>query len=117
MYNEVDILSDEDTLFVALGEKLAFFNEVKGDIWLMNEYGLQKSWTRIVIHGFNEIPSDRRFFYDNGKLQFLTSHLLWIYDVEEQTFCKSVDISYMNIWRFEGGYAESLLSPKFSRST
>ncbi|PWA16814.1 F-box associated interaction domain-containing protein [Artemisia annua] len=38
--NEVDILSDDDTTLVALGEKLAIFNEVKGDVWLMNEYGV-----------------------------------------------------------------------------
>ncbi|GKF08639.1 F-box associated domain containing protein, partial [Tanacetum coccineum] len=37
--NEVDIESEIDIKLVALGEKLAIFNEVKGDVWLMNEYG------------------------------------------------------------------------------
>ncbi|PWA88574.1 F-box associated interaction domain-containing protein [Artemisia annua] len=115
--NEVDILSDDDTTLVALGEKLAIFNEVKGDVWLMNEYGVHKSWTKIVVHGFNEIPMIRPMvFYDNGKVLFLTRNLLWIYDVEERTFCKSVDIPYMNIRYFVSAYAESLISPKFSRS-
>jgi hypothetical protein len=93
------------------------FNEVKGDVWLMNEYGVEKSWTKIVVHGFNEIPIvTHKVFYDNGKVLFLTSDLLLIYDVEERTFCKSVDISYMNISYFISAYAESLVSPKFSRS-
>ncbi|GJV91210.1 hypothetical protein Tco_1539023 [Tanacetum coccineum] len=116
LYSEVD-MSDIDTKLVALGEKLAIVNEVKGDIWLMNEYGVQKSWTKIVIHGFNEIPMVRpQVFYDNRKNLFLSSDLLWIYDVEEKTFCKSVDISYMKIRSFIGAYAESLVSPKFSIS-
>ncbi|PWA43557.1 F-box associated interaction domain-containing protein [Artemisia annua] len=104
-----------ETKLVALGEKLAIFNEVKGDIWLMNEYGVQKSWTKIVVHAFKEIPMVRpKVFYDNGKVLLLTPDLLRIYDVEEQTFCKSYDISYMNICYFISAYAESLVSPKFS---
>ncbi|GKF49480.1 hypothetical protein Tco_0142731, partial [Tanacetum coccineum] len=39
LYNEVDIVSDLDTKLVALGEKLAIFHELKGEFWLMNEYG------------------------------------------------------------------------------
>ncbi|GJY57740.1 integrase, catalytic region, zinc finger, CCHC-type containing protein [Tanacetum coccineum] len=69
----------------ALGEKLAIFHELKGEFWLMNEYGVHKSWTKIVVHGFNEIPLVRpEFFYDNGKILFLTRYSLWIYDVEER---------------------------------
>nr|GEX43921.1 F-box associated interaction domain-containing protein [Tanacetum cinerariifolium] len=117
LYNEVDIVSDSDTKLVALGEKLAIFHELKGDVWLKNEYGVQKSWTKIVVHGFNEIPLIRpEVSYNQKKLLFLTSSLLWIYDVEERTFCESVDISCMNIRYFIGAYAESLVSPKFSRS-
>ncbi|GKC96557.1 F-box associated domain containing protein [Tanacetum coccineum] len=98
LYNEVDIVSDFDTKLVALGEKLAIFHELKGDVWLMDEYGVQKSWTKIVVHGFNEIPLIRPdVFSNNRKFLFLTSSVLWIYDVEERTFCESVDISCMNI--------------------
>ncbi|GKD37774.1 F-box associated domain containing protein [Tanacetum coccineum] len=39
LYNEVDIMSDSDTKLVALGEKLAIFHELKGEFWLMNDYG------------------------------------------------------------------------------
>ncbi|PWA60942.1 F-box associated interaction domain-containing protein [Artemisia annua] len=131
--NEVD-LSDFDTKLVALGEKLAIFNEVKGDIWLMNEYGLQKSWTKIVVDGFNEIPMYKPIvFYDNGKVLFLRRREGWnakgnivlnspdptvpgIYDVEEQTFSKTSHISYMKMRYYIGAYAESLVSPKFSTS-
>ncbi|PWA88575.1 F-box associated interaction domain-containing protein [Artemisia annua] len=108
---------NQATKFVELGEKLAIFNEDKGDVWLMNEYGVEKSWTKIVFHGFNEIPIvTHKVFYDNGKVLFLNSDKLLIYDVEERTFCKSVDISYMNISYFISAFAESLVSPKFSRA-
>nr|GEV63754.1 dynamin-related protein 5A [Tanacetum cinerariifolium] len=36
--SQVD-LSDIDTKLVTLGDKLAIFHQVKGDIWVMNEYG------------------------------------------------------------------------------
>ncbi|PWA47899.1 F-box associated interaction domain-containing protein [Artemisia annua] len=86
LYNKVDIVSHPKSMLGALGEKLAIFNNVKGDIWLMNEYGVQKSWTKIVLHGFNEIPMGRpRVVYDNGKVLSLANDLLWIYDVEEHT--------------------------------
>ncbi|GJZ82531.1 hypothetical protein Tco_0647704 [Tanacetum coccineum] len=117
LYNEVDIMSDLDTKLVALGEKLAIFHELKGEFLLMNDYGVPKSWTKIVVHGFNEIPLIRPdVFSNNRKFLFLTSYVLWIYDVEERTFGKSVDISYMKIKYFIGAYAESLVSPKFSTS-
>ncbi|PWA34768.1 F-box associated interaction domain-containing protein [Artemisia annua] len=40
LYNEAEIVSDVDAKLVVLGEKLAIFNDVKGDVRLMNEYGL-----------------------------------------------------------------------------
>ncbi|GKB58704.1 F-box associated domain containing protein [Tanacetum coccineum] len=98
LYNEVDMVSHRYTKLVALGDKLAIFNEVKGDVWLMNEYGVQKSWTKIVVHGFSKNPMVKpKVFFDNGKILFLTGELLSVYDVEKGTFCKSVDISYMNL--------------------
>ena len=119
LHDEIDI----NTRLVALGEKLAMFHRKKGHIWLMNEYGVQKSWTKNVVHGFNEIPmGETNLFYDKGKVVFFTSGLLWIYDIDEQTFCKSVDISYggsyrdMKSYYVVCDYAESLVSPKFSRS-
>ncbi|GJT82925.1 F-box associated domain containing protein [Tanacetum coccineum] len=118
LYNEVDMVSHRYTKLVALGDKLAIFNEVKGDVWLMNEYGVQKSWTKIVVHGFSKNPMVKpKVFFDNGKILFLTGELLSVYDVEKGTFCKSVDISYMNLRKVMGAYVESLVSPKFSKSS
>nr|GEV55675.1 hypothetical protein [Tanacetum cinerariifolium] len=98
MYGEVHILSDDHTNVVAVGEKLVIFNEVKGHIYLMNEYGVEKSWTNIVVNGFNDIPMVKpKMYFDDGKFLFLTHKLLWLYVVEKQTFRESVDISPMNI--------------------
>nr|GEW14487.1 hypothetical protein [Tanacetum cinerariifolium] len=111
--NEVDIESQLHTNLVALGEKqLAIYNEAKGDVWLMNEYGVHTSWTKIIC-GFIQIPMYNPIvFGNNWKVLFLTGDLLWIYDVEERTF--SVHVSYMKIRYFFGACAESLVSPKFS---
>nr|GEW74302.1 potassium channel AKT1-like [Tanacetum cinerariifolium] len=86
---------------VALGEKLAILHELKGVVWLMNEYGVTESWTEIVLCGFNEIPMPefKTVLYDNGKLLLLVNYdLIWIYDLEEGTLCETVDISNMNLW-------------------
>ncbi|GJR91718.1 F-box associated domain containing protein [Tanacetum coccineum] len=115
--SQVD-MSDMDIKLVSLGDKLGIFHQVKGDLWVMNDYGVEKSWTKIVVNGFNKIPLYKPIvFYDNGKVLFLTGDRLWIYDVEEGTFSKSVDISYMKIKYFIGAYAESLVSPKFTSTS
>ncbi|GJZ55977.1 F-box associated domain containing protein [Tanacetum coccineum] len=65
--SQVD-LSDIDTKLVSLGDKLAIFHQVKGDIWVMNEYGVHKSWTKILVNGFDQIPLYKPIvFNDNGK--------------------------------------------------
>ncbi|PWA84311.1 F-box associated interaction domain-containing protein [Artemisia annua] len=59
-YNDVNTLSDNvHCKLVALGEKLAIFHEVKGVVWLMNEYRVKESWTKIVLCGFNKIPMSK----------------------------------------------------------
>ena len=62
LYNDVYILSYTDHCkLVALGEKLAIYLMVKGEVWLMNEYGNKESWTKIVVHGFKEIMTTGNF--------------------------------------------------------
>ncbi|PWA58087.1 F-box associated interaction domain-containing protein [Artemisia annua] len=45
---DVDIMSNSDCILAALGEKLAIYLAVKGEVWLMNEYGVTESWTKNV---------------------------------------------------------------------
>ncbi|GKA26997.1 F-box associated domain containing protein [Tanacetum coccineum] len=112
--NYADILSGSDCLLVALGEKLAIFRSVKGEVWLMNEYGVKESWTKIVLHGFDKITNvEPVIFYNNGKLVVVTHDpMMMIYDLEQETFCKSVEISEKIYTRVKCAYVESLVSPK-----
>ena len=98
------------------GEKLAIFHDVKGEVWLMNEYGVKESLTKIVIRGLDNIPKVKpHIFYDEGKLLAVTRDQVLTYNPEEQTFCKSVDvISNLKEWRIISGYVECLVSPKFA---
>ncbi|GJR56658.1 F-box associated domain containing protein [Tanacetum coccineum] len=105
-----DIMFDINSKLVALGEKLAIFHAVKGVVWLMNEYGVKESWTKIVVHGFNEIPMNKpEIFYDNRKLLFVWRNIMWTYDLEEGTFCETADIFDMHLWRVKCAYVESLV--------
>ncbi|GKE38984.1 F-box associated domain containing protein [Tanacetum coccineum] len=108
--NDVDIMFDINSKLVALGEKLAILDHVEGVVWLMNEYGVKESWTKIVVHGFNEIPMNKpEIFYDNRKLLFVCRNIMWTYDLEEGTFCETADIFDMHLWRVKCAYVESLV--------
>nr|GEY81158.1 hypothetical protein [Tanacetum cinerariifolium] len=113
--NDVDIMFDINSKLVALGEKLAIFHAMKGVVWLMNEYGVKESWTKIIVPGFNEIPMNKpEIFYDNRKLLFVCRNIMWIYDLKEGTFCETADIFDMHLWRVKCAYVESLVSPKIA---
>ena len=111
-------MSDIHGKLASVGEKLAIFVEIKGEVWLMNEYGVKESWTKIVVHGLNGIPLvEPVVFYDNGKIMFVTCDLMVIYDVEERILCKSVDVSWnKRVLEVRGTYVESLVSPKLGRT-
>ncbi|KAI3812547.1 hypothetical protein L1987_17257 [Smallanthus sonchifolius] len=110
-------LADEkfsEVLLVVVGEKLGIF--VEDEVWLMNEYGVRESWSKILIHGLNEIPIvEPKIFCDDGKIMLVSGDRMWIYDVEEKSFCKTIDLS-RNVkgLKVKGAYVESLVSPKFS---
>ncbi|GKA47854.1 F-box associated domain containing protein [Tanacetum coccineum] len=117
--NDVGIMmSNTDCKLVDLGEKLAIFFQTEGEIWLMNEYGVNEYWTKIVVHGFNEIPMVRpMLFYDNGKLVFVTCDLMITYDLQERAFCKSSAIvSNVKLFMVISAYVESLVSPNLAQT-
>ncbi|GKD11657.1 F-box associated domain containing protein [Tanacetum coccineum] len=69
---DVDTMMSDDCKLVSVGEKLAIYIEITGEIWLMNEYGVNESWTKILVHGLNEIPLiEPVIYYDNGKIIIL----------------------------------------------
>nr|GEV91412.1 hypothetical protein [Tanacetum cinerariifolium] len=92
-YNDVDISNVFDCKLAAFGEKLAIFDHVEGVVWLMNEYGVKESWTKIVIHGLIESPLvEPMFFYDNGKIVFVNCDLKVLINVEEICSGKSDNV-------------------------
>ncbi|XP_076914490.1 F-box/kelch-repeat protein At3g23880-like [Bidens hawaiensis] len=112
--DHVDIMSKSGCKLVVYGEKLGLLME--DGVWLMNEYGVRESWSKILlIHGLHEISMvERMIFYEDCKLLLVSGGLIWIYDVEEGSFCRTIDIS-RNVTglKVKGGYVESLVSPKF----
>ncbi|PWA84310.1 F-box associated interaction domain-containing protein [Artemisia annua] len=114
MNNDADILSHSDCKLVALGDKLGIFHTVEGVVWLINEYGVQESWTKIVVHGFNEISIyEPKIFYDNRKLLFVKRKIMWIYDLEGGTSLKDVVISNKEYSWVKCAYVESLVMQFF----
>ncbi|XP_071687774.1 F-box protein CPR1-like [Rutidosis leptorrhynchoides] len=55
---KVDFVYGRDCKLVGIGGKLGLFLEPKGEVWLMNEYGVNGSWTKILLQGFNTISKD-----------------------------------------------------------
>ncbi|XP_071693820.1 F-box/kelch-repeat protein At3g06240-like [Rutidosis leptorrhynchoides] len=99
---------------VDFGGKLGIFFEVGGMIWLMNEYGVKESWTKIILHGFNDVNVVESILYDNGKMLLFTRDQMWMYDVEEGKSCRLVDTRDLKDFKVCGTYVESLVSPKFN---
>ncbi|PWA13673.1 F-box associated interaction domain-containing protein [Artemisia annua] len=103
LYNDVNFLSVKDCKLVALGEKLAIFDHEEGVVWLMNEYGVKESWTKIVVHGFSESRMvEPMIFYDNGKIVFVNGKLEVLNHAEEKCLGKSHDVLWLE------GYFSSL---------
>ncbi|XP_071705110.1 F-box/kelch-repeat protein At3g06240-like [Rutidosis leptorrhynchoides] len=104
-------------------DKLAIFSVFKGEVWLMNEYGVKGSWTKIKLHGLNEIPMIGLpfVFYVNGKLVHIFLNEMLIYDIEDGRLSKRIDTSGNTHLRdytyFSCVCVESLVSPRFNRST
>ncbi|XP_071703792.1 F-box/kelch-repeat protein At3g06240-like [Rutidosis leptorrhynchoides] len=94
--SEVSLPNDLDILFkyhvselVNFDGKLAIF--VEGEIWLMKEYGVKESWTKITLHGLDETPisiNELRIFNYNEKILLVGDNQMLMYDIEEGKLCK-----------------------------
>ncbi|XP_071687773.1 F-box protein CPR1-like [Rutidosis leptorrhynchoides] len=113
---KVDFVYGKNCKLVDLGGKLALFMESKGEVWLMNEYGVNESWTKISLHGFDEMRMFFRpmiFDYD-GKIMVVGKKQRFIYDVEGG-FSENVEISHNHQLIVLGSYVESLVSLQSSQ--
>nr|XP_043636997.1 F-box/kelch-repeat protein At3g06240-like [Erigeron canadensis] len=111
------VLSRSYCQLVVLGGKLAFFLETKGEIWLMNEYRIKESWTKISLHGIRGIPNVRlpcynkpMVFCHDGKFMVANSDRMMVYDDEKGAFEETVCVWDPVNFRVIGSYVESLVS-------
>lgn len=116
MGNGVEVMCKSDCRLVGLGEKLGMFME--DEVWVMNEYGVRESWSKILIGGVNEVPVvEPKIFYDNGKILMISGNLMLMDDVKEGSFCGTTDISRdIKGLKVKGSYVESLVSPKLGQT-
>ncbi|XP_071703193.1 F-box/kelch-repeat protein At3g06240-like [Rutidosis leptorrhynchoides] len=120
LVNDVDIFYKACRLAV-VDEKPAIYSMSEGEVWLMNEYGVKGSWTKIKLNGLKDIHMIYLpfVFYVNGKLLLVYDKEMLIYDVEDGRLSKRVDISGNTNLRgythFSCVCVESLVSPRFNR--
>ncbi|XP_071703071.1 F-box/kelch-repeat protein At3g06240-like isoform X2 [Rutidosis leptorrhynchoides] len=110
---------DVDTFYrlCVVDEKLAILSVLDTEVWLMNEYGVKGSWTKIKLHGLNEIPMIGLpfVFYVNGKLVLICRGEMLIYDIEYGRLSKRIrNKDPMAYTFFSCVCVESIVSPRFN---
>ncbi|XP_071705111.1 F-box protein CPR1-like [Rutidosis leptorrhynchoides] len=89
--NDVGILSKYEFKLYTFDGKLSIFRGV--EIWLMKEYGVKESWTKIILHGLDETPisvHQPKIFNYNGKVLLVNNDQMLMYDIEEGKLCKHI---------------------------
>ncbi|XP_076908591.1 F-box/kelch-repeat protein At3g06240-like [Bidens hawaiensis] len=112
--NDADV-GVKNGLKLVFGEKLAVF--VEGDVWLMMEYGVAESWTKVVLGGIDASLMVRlEVFYENGKFLVVADGQMVVCGIEEGRLClyDRVNTSKFSV---RGICVESLVSPKFNKSS
>nr|XP_043638385.1 F-box/kelch-repeat protein At3g06240-like [Erigeron canadensis] len=94
-----DVLVSGHCKLVDVGGKLGLFEEVDGKVWLMNEYGVKKSWTTISLHGLHKNPicNEPAFLHthqDGNIILVVRRNLIMIYNVEDKGRCKYCKATY-----------------------
>ncbi|XP_071705120.1 F-box/kelch-repeat protein At3g06240-like [Rutidosis leptorrhynchoides] len=115
--NNFGILFKYDCEVVNFDGKLAIF--VDGEIWLMKEYGVKESWTKMILHGLDEIPIstyEPNIFNYNKKILVVSDNQMLMYDIEEGKLSKQHIYASQNLrgLQISAVCVESLLSLKSS---
>ncbi|TXG64896.1 hypothetical protein EZV62_011890 [Acer yangbiense] len=101
------------TKFIMLGDYLCIFNHSLSEFWIMKEYGVEQSWTRISIPK-KEKPDMSRIRQKNRGFLFLTlddDGWLFGYEKNERTYRLTV---FDGIRRYNAHvYVENVVSPNF----
>ncbi|CAI9282362.1 unnamed protein product [Lactuca saligna] len=102
---------------VVIGGKLCLFNQLGNDLWVMEEYGVGVSWTKVSIHGvdIDNVKPICSVEDSNRDIVMGDEDGVIIYNVDERV-CRNVRI-LRGPTRFTigGTYVESLVLPTYIR--
>ncbi|KAI3725844.1 hypothetical protein L1987_65640 [Smallanthus sonchifolius] len=124
--NEIELpgsIANDNAVFnelVDLGGKLGLFgNGVGNDLWVMEEYGVGESWTRVCIDGVEIDPVKAVCLVEGSDEDVVLGNEVgaFVYNVDERR-CRDVRIvGGPSGFAIGGVYVESLESPKRVRTT
>ncbi|KAI3784535.1 hypothetical protein L1987_43634 [Smallanthus sonchifolius] len=124
-FNEIDLpdsIANDKAVFnelVDLGGKLGLFGTgVGNDLWVMEEYGVGESWTRVCIHGVEIDPVKPVCLVEGSDRDIVLGDEdgVVVYNIDERR-CRDVRmIGGPSGFAIGGMYVESLESPKHIRT-
>lgn len=124
-FNEIELPDSIDNYkavfneLVVIGGKLCLFNQLGNDLWVMEEYGVGMSWTKVSIHGvdIDEMKPICSVEDSNRDIVLGDEDGVVVYNVDER-LCRNVRIlGGPTRFTIGGTYVESLVSPKCIRRT
>nr|XP_043625961.1 F-box/kelch-repeat protein At3g06240-like [Erigeron canadensis] len=98
---------------VVINGKLAIYvNHEKLKVWLMNEYGVKNSWSKIPLDTFNsEFRMERPVIFDeNGKIRVAGKGQMVIYDFKKGKLSENTYVWSSLMFQVFDSYFESLVS-------
>ncbi|XP_024978455.1 F-box/kelch-repeat protein At3g06240-like [Cynara cardunculus var. scolymus] len=120
-FNEIELpdsIDNKKAMFnelVVLGGKLALFaNQVGNDLWVMEEYDVGESWTKVSIHGVEIDPVKPVCSVDDNNRDIVLGdeNRVHVYNLDDRR-CRNVRIlGAPTAFAVGGTYLESLVSPK-----
>ncbi|KAL4582799.1 hypothetical protein LXL04_007358 [Taraxacum kok-saghyz] len=99
---------------VVIGGKLCLFNQLGNDLWVMEEYGVGMSWTKVSIHGvdIDNVKPICSIEDSNQDIVLGDEDGVVMYNVDER-ICRNVRIlGGPTRFTIGGTFVESLVSPK-----
>ncbi|XP_023743197.1 F-box/kelch-repeat protein At3g06240 [Lactuca sativa] len=104
-------------VLVVIGGKLCVFNQLGKDLWVMEEYGVGMSWSKVSIHGvdIDHLKPICSVEDNNRDIVLVDDDRVVIYNVDERISRNVRILGSPSGFTIRGTYVESLVSPKCIR--
>ncbi|XP_071705140.1 F-box/kelch-repeat protein At3g06240-like [Rutidosis leptorrhynchoides] len=121
--DDVDIVANSQCKLVGIGGKLAIVLSNKGQVWLMNEYGVKDSWNNILIYGQHEFCTLLRPMFSVNKGYILRGPKFPVIRIKQTLIDDETKKRYYSdnaefcqnlLLINQDSFTESLVSPNFS---